>query len=306
VTDDAIDPRDAVLELLLDAGHEPHRRDELRAIVDRDPAALAELQELERIDDLLRTAGPMLEPSEDLMARVLAIPDEAQPGADVAWDVEGLGHVPASGFDDALDGAIAPPEPGPDGPTLLADIMPPSRRPRRPDRDRRRETGGFWRNIVVWRAATVGFAALALACGVWALSGDDDGGSEQQAEAPATVTVPANTDVSGPNVQVRMGQGERAEASVIAEAAGEEGRRVRIRIDGLAATPNRVYTVWIARSPQRRIPLATVRPDAQGNIDVTVTVPKLPPAYKGIWVTREPQSGRKGWSNDWVLRGALS
>jgi anti-sigma-K factor RskA len=306
VTDDALDPRDAVLELLLETGHDPRRRDELRAIVDRDPSALAELHELERVDDLLRTAGPMLEPSEDLAARVLAVPDEPHPATDVPWDLAVDERVPSSGYDDALDGAIPPPEVSPDGPTLLADIMPPSRRSR-PERGRRerREANGFWRNIVVWRAATVGCAAVALFALVWAISKGDDEGSPQAA-ATATVTAPADTEVSGANVNVRLGQGERAKASVVAEPAKDEGRRVRIRIDGLAPTPNRVYTVWIARSPRNRIPLGSFRPDAQGNIDVTVTIPKLPPAYKLIWVTREPQTGRKGWSNDWVLRGALS
>ena len=35
-------------------------------------------------------------------------------------------------------------------------------------------------------------------------------------------------------------------------------------------------------------------------------MPKLPPAFKNIWVTREPQTGKKGWSQDWVVKGPIA
>ncbi len=307
MTDDAPDPREAVLELLLDSGHDPVRREELRALVERDPTAMMELRELERIDDLLRTAGPMLEPSDDLAARVLMIPDQEHPVAaeapDVPWDLSLAAEPEQRSYEDDLEGAIAPPPP--DGPTLLADLMPPPR-PRRSER-RTRERGGFWRNVVVWRAATVACAAAALVLGVMAFGDDEDEGGEREAAAATTVTVPAETTVAGATIPVRFAQGERGTGSLVADPAGEAGRRVHIVIEGLALTPRRVYTVWIARAAQQRIPLGSFKQDADGNLDITVTIPPgLPPAYRGIWVTREPQSGKKGWSNDWVIRAPLS
>ena len=57
MSEEGLDPRDAVLEVLLDGSIDPARRAELRATIERDPGAAAELAEFERIDDLLRTAG---------------------------------------------------------------------------------------------------------------------------------------------------------------------------------------------------------------------------------------------------------
>lgn len=308
MTDDALDPRDAVLELLLDSDADPHRRDELRALVERDPAAHAELVEFERIDDLLRTAGPMLEPSDDLMARVFAVPDEAREEADVPWELAAVADDPQAGPDDSFEGELAPP--APDGPTLLADLMPPSRRPMRPERTNgRSERGGFFRNIVVWRAATVVAAAAAIALGVVAFTGDDDAGPSTDAAATVTVTSPPESSATpaGAEVALTNAEGETAQSSVVAApgALGQE-RVIHITVTGLDPKGTNVYTLWIARAPNRRIAIGTFKPDAQGTIDADVVVPALPKTYKGLWLTREKPNGVKGWSKDWVFKGQLA
>jgi hypothetical protein len=81
---------------------------------------------------------------------------------------------------------------------------------------------------------------------------------------------------------------------------------VHLVVEGLAPTGNSVYTVWVARSPARRIAIGTFKPDAQGKIDVTLTIPNLPSDFKGIWLTREKPNGAPGWSKDWVVKGSLS
>jgi hypothetical protein len=307
VTDDGLEPRDAVLELLLDAGADPRRREELRAIVERDPAALAELAEFERIDDLLRTAGPMVEPSDELVTRVLAVPDEARAESDVPWEAAVAADEPDPMLDDAMVGDVPPP--APEGPTLLADLMPPSQRPTRPERRDRRQRGGFFRSLVVWRAATVVAAAAAIVLGVLVLRDDDngDGGTQTQA-TPQTVTIQGESSVSGSTVEAQNAPGEDVTANVVAEpqpAAGDEGQRIHITVDGLDPKGQEVYTVWIARSPARRIAIGTFKPDAQGRIDATVLVPPLPKSYKGIWLTREKPTGVRGWSKDWVFKASL-
>ena len=84
-------------------------------------------------------------------------------------------------------------------------------------------------------------------------------------------------------------------------------RHIRIRIDGLPRLENNtVYELWLAKDPAHRVSLGVYRPDAQGRIDTTVSVPNLGPAWQGIWLTHEPGSGRPGWSKDWVLAGRLA
>jgi anti-sigma factor RsiW len=313
VSEEGLDPRDAVLEVLLDGGIDPARRDELRTIIERDPGAAAELAEFERIDDLLRTAGPMLEPSDDLFARVLAIPDEVQPEVDPAWnlaavdepDVTPLAAASATSDNDAPwdeSAAVADDE----RPSLLDVFAPPP--PRLTPRPQRLgERGGFLRNIVVWRAAAVGFAAAALILGVMVVTDDDNSSTQEAAETVTqTVTAPGAEEVpTGPSVALTPAAGEPA-GSLVAGPATEDGQTVHIVIDGLPNTPKRVYTVWVAQNPQSRIALGTFRPDENGKLDVTVTVPKLPPAFKNIWVTREPQTGKKGWSQDWIVKGPIA
>jgi anti-sigma factor RsiW len=312
VSEEGLDPRDAVLEVLLDGSIDPARRAELRATIERDPGAAAELAEFERIDDLLRTAGPMLEPSDDLFARVLAIPDEVQAEADPSWNLAAADEpdVTPLAAASALPEADAPWEEAgavsdEERPSLLDDLAPPP--PRRTTRPQRRERGGFLRNIVVGRAAAVGFAALALIFGIMVVRDDDNAPTQEAAETVTqTVTEPGAGEVpTGPSVALTPAAGEPA-GSLVAGPATDEGQKVHIVIDGLPNTPKRVYTVWVAQNPQSRIALGTFRPDENGKLDVTVTVPKLPEAYKNIWVTREPQTGKKGWSQDWVVKGPIA
>ncbi len=147
MSEEGLDPRDAVLEVLLDGSVDPARRDELRTIIERDPGAAAELAEFERIDDLLRTAGPMLEPSDDLFTRVLAIPDEVQPEADPSWNLAAVDEpdvTPLAAASSVSEGdapwdesaAVADEE----RPSLLDDLAPPP--PRRTTRPQRRAASG--------------------------------------------------------------------------------------------------------------------------------------------------------------------
>ena len=133
-----------MLEVLLDGSVDPARRDELRAIDRTRSGAAAELAEFERIDDLLRTAGPMLEPSDDLMTRVLAIPDEVQPEADPAWnlavvedsDVTPLAAASADVRARRAVGRRRRRSADEERPSLLDDLAPPP--PRRTTRPQRR------------------------------------------------------------------------------------------------------------------------------------------------------------------------
>ncbi len=160
---------------------------------------------------------------------------------------------------------------------------------------------------MVWRAAAVGFAAIALIFGVM-LARDDGGETTQEAAATVTQTVtePGAGEVpTGPSVALQNAPGEPA-GSLVAGPPTDDGQQLHIVIDGLPNTPRRVYTVWIAQNPQSRIALGTFRADENGKLDVTVTVPTLPPAFKNVWVTREPQTGKKGWSQDWVVKGPIA
>jgi hypothetical protein len=215
---------------------------------------------------------------------------------------------PHAGIDESYEGELAPP--APDGPTVLADLMPPSRRPTRPERKNgRSERGGFFRNIVVWRAATVVAAAAAIVFGVMALTGDDDSSPSTEAAATVTVTTPSEStaEPSGAPVAVTNAEGETAKSAVVAApgALGQE-RVIHISVTGLDPKGTNVYTLWIARNPNRRIAIGTFKPDAQGTIDADVVVPALPKTYKGLWLTREKPTGAKGWSKDWVFKGQLA
>jgi anti-sigma-K factor RskA len=192
---------------------------------------------LERVERMLRTAGPPPEPSAELRARLLEIPRlESRPT------------------------------------------------PTRPDRWRR-----LWGSLPAWRMASAGLALAAVVLAIVAVVGTDSGGS-----------------FSGPSVTMGVGPGYRA-SGVAVSMISDDTRHIRIRIDGLPRLEgNSVYELWIARDPAHRVSLGIFRPDAQGRIDTTVSVPNLGPAWQGIWLTHEPGSGRPGWSKDWVLAGKLA
>ena len=191
---------------------------------------------LERVERMLRTAGPPPEPSAELRARLLEIPRlESRPA------------------------------------------------PARPSAWQR-----LWGNLPAWRIASAGLALAAIVLAIVAVVGT------------------GSTSFTGPSVTMGAGPGYRASGVAVSMISGDT-RHIRIRIDGLPRLENNsVYELWLAKDPAHRVSLGVYRPDAQGRIDTTVSVPNLGPAWHGIWLTHEPGSGRPGWSKDWVLAGSLA
>jgi anti-sigma-K factor RskA len=146
-----------------------------------------------------------------------------------------------------------------------------------------------WRSLTAWRFTSAGLAVAALVLAIVAVAGGGSGES-----------------ITGPSVTMSAGPGYTASGQAVSMLS-DDTRRIRIRIDGLPRlTGNSVYELWLARDPAHRVALGVYRPDAQGRIDTTVSVPNLGPAWQGIWLTNEPGSGRPGWSKDWVLAGRLA
>ena len=279
MSEEGLDPRDAVLEVLLDGGIDPARRDELRTIIERDPGAAAELAEFERIDDLLRTAGPMLEPSDDLFTRVLAIPDEVQAEADPGWNLVGrrrarchaargrdvdvrprraVGRVRGRGRRGA---PVAARRPGATAPAPH-DAAPAARRARQLPAQHRglaRRGGGLR-----------GGGADPRRHGRHRRRQHRDAGRGRDRHADGHNAGRRETS----DRPERGSAGERARASRrrIARRRPGVGRgpgRSTSSIDGLPNTPKRVYTVLDRAEPaDGRIALGTFRADADGKLDV--------------------------------------
>jgi Anti-sigma-K factor rskA len=84
------------------------------------------------------------------------------------------------------------------------------------------------------------------------------------------------------------------------------GRPVlRVRAYAMPRLVGSYYELWIAASPSDRISLGVLVPDASGRLDATIPLPQLPPGYRGVWITRQPQEGGPGWTSDWVLAQQL-
>jgi anti-sigma-K factor RskA len=173
-----------------------------------------------------------------------------------------------------------PPEPSAE---LRARLLEIPRLDARPSPSARRTWRDAWTSIAAWRVAS---AARALAAIVLVVIVATNGGSGS---------------VSGSQVALASAPEYHASGNAVAMVSGDV-RRIRVQMSGIpAVSDDAVYELWIARDKKHRISLGVFRPDARGRIDVTVAVPKLGPAWQGVWLTHEQANGTPGWSHDWVL-----
>jgi anti-sigma-K factor RskA len=147
-----------------------------------------------------------------------------------------------------------------------------------------------WTSIAAWRSAA---GALAVAAVVLAVVAVTSGGS-------------STPSVSGKAVALRSAPEYQVTGSAVSMVANGQ-RRIRVRIDGLPGlVGNEVYELWIARDKTHRVSLGVFKPRSSGQFDATVTVPDLGPQWHGVWLTREPGTGKPGWSHDWIVAGRLT
>ena len=175
---------------------------------------------LDRVERLLRAAGPPPEPSAALRARLLEIPrQETRPA-------------------------------------------------------RARGLKGFWTSLTAWRVASGALALAAVVLAVVAVT--RDGGS---------------TAVNGQRIALTSSSEYRATASAVS-LVSDGTRQIRVRIDGLPQLEgSQVYELWIAKDRKHRVSIGIFRPNAQGSIDTTLSIPNLGPHWRGLWLTHEQGSG---------------
>jgi anti-sigma-K factor RskA len=149
----------------------------------------------------------------------------------------------------------------------------------------------MWESLTTWRVATVGFAAAAVALALVAVLGSGSG------SPPGTL---ANPVAMKPNV------GQTASGQASFASTGGPSRTIRVRIDGLAPTGTGFYELWLSRTPTQRVSVGVFRPDARGRIDATIRVPELGSKWTGLWLTREPPTGHRGWSKRWIVKAKLA
>jgi anti-sigma-K factor RskA len=147
----------------------------------------------------------------------------------------------------------------------------------------------IWASINAWRLAS---GALAVAAVVLAIVAVTSGGT--------------SPSVSGKQVALTSAPEYQARGDAVSLVSNGT-RTIRVRLEGLPALRgDAVYELWIARDRTHRVSLGVFRPNAQGQIDTTVSVPDLGPAWQGVWLTHESNTGAPGWSHDWVLAGRLA
>lgn len=88
--------------------------------------------------------------------------------------------------------------------------------------------------------------------------------------------------------------------------ASDGRRRLTLDLERLPRVRSGFYQVWLARSPEDRVAVATIVPDADGHARTTVSVADLGAAYDRVWVTFERADGDPSWSEDWVVKGRFA
>jgi anti-sigma-K factor RskA len=159
-----------------------------------------------------------------------------------------------------------------------------------PGRERSR-LGRTWTSVTAWRVAAAGFAAAAVVLAIVAATRGGSGSSTGTLASPVAMK---------PNV----GQTASGEASFA--STGGPTRTIRVRIDGLSPAGKDFYELWLSRTPTQRVSVGVFRPDSRGRIDATVRVPELGAKWTGLWLTREPANGHRGWSKHWIVKAKLA
>jgi anti-sigma-K factor RskA len=144
-------------------------------------------------------------------------------------------------------------------------------------------------SIRVWRAAAIGFAAATAALAIAALTG---GGSSDSFRPLLQRPLTASADWSG------------AKGTVVNGTVGGTPA-LRIELNGVKPpSSDEAYEVWIAQTPQARISLGTIVPDASGRATVTLPLPAAAASYKRVWVTSEPADGDPKWTSNWIVKAS--
>ena len=80
---------------------------------------------------------------------------------------------------------------------------------------------------------------------------------------------------------------------------------LRVELSGVKPPAgDEAYEVWIAQTPQARISLGTIEPDASGRATVTLPLPAAAAGYKRVWVTSEPADGDPKWTTNWIVKAS--
>ena len=283
MTTSGTDPRlDALAELALGTLPESERP-ALEAWLAEQPEAQAELQALRESLGLLAMTAPLVDPPEQLRARVLAITGQVL-----------AGPGPATSSANA-------PTPGVRGP---APALPP------------------WRaaSPLPWLAAAAA-AVMALGLGSWALQLRSEVArlqSDLQVAEARLATTEAEVRVS----RTRLARVE-AETAILSAAdlrrvdlAGQKGapravaRAFWSRAQGLVFTATRLpdlpqgrtYQLWVLTSGAP-VSAGIFRPDASGGTSVVFDTPVSLPVPAGLAVSIEPDGGVRAPTGDIVLVG---
>lgn len=144
-------------------------------------------------------------------------------------------------------------------------------------------------SVRVWRVAAIGFAAATAALAISALTG---GGSSDSFRPLLQRPLTASDEWSG------------AKGTVVNGTVGG-APALRVELSGVKPpSGDEAYEVWIAQTPQARISLGTIAPDASGRATVTLPLPAAAAGYKRVWVTSEPADGDPKWTSNWIVKAS--
>jgi anti-sigma-K factor RskA len=144
-------------------------------------------------------------------------------------------------------------------------------------------------SIRVWRVAAIGFAVATVALAIAAFTGGDSSDSFHPLQQRALTAAAGWTGASGTVATGTVG--------------GAPALRIELR-DVKPPSNDEAYEVWIAQTPQSRISLGTIAPDASGRATVTLPLPAAAAGYKRVWVTSEPADGNPKWTSNWIVRAS--
>jgi anti-sigma-K factor RskA len=146
----------------------------------------------------------------------------------------------------------------------------------------------IWSSLTAWRLASGALAVAAVVLAVIAVSGS------------------SGSAVNGQRIVMASSDEYHATGEAVS-LLSDGSRRIHIRVDGLPPVKgSQVYELWIAKDRAHRVSIGIYRPDANGSIDATVSIPNLGPRWRGIWLTQEPGTGKPGWSHEWLVAGRLA
>jgi hypothetical protein len=125
--------------------------------------------------------------------------------------------------------------------------------------------------LIAGAGAAVVLVVLAIT-GVLGGSGDETTTSAAPSEAATRPEAAANSKQSPQAILKAVGGGNASGRAIFGRVKNTVA--LQIEAQGLAPTKQgQSYTVWLAQSPQRMLPLASTRVDSSGRIGVQVAVP---------------------------------